>query len=158
MKRNRGRKGLDVLQRIKKNRNVRVQISDVDYPEIREVDQKLIELAQKIGGKIVTNDFNLNQVAQLRGIDVLNINDLANALKPVVLPGESMKVFILKEGKEANQGVGYLDDGTMVVVDNAKRFLGKNVDIVITSVLQTTAGKMFFGKFESDIEKNRKAG
>jgi uncharacterized protein YacL len=158
LRRQRGRKGLDTLQRIKKNANVRVQISEVDYPEIREVDLKLIELALKVGGKIVTNDFNLNQVAQLRGVDVLNINDLANALKPVVLPGEAMKVFILKEGKEANQGVGYLDDGTMVVVDNAKRFLGKNVDIVITSVLQTTAGKMFFGKFESDLEKSRKAG
>ncbi|MBI4161608.1 MAG: TRAM domain-containing protein, partial [Acidobacteria bacterium] len=158
LRRNRGRKGLETLQRMQKNANVRVQISEVDYPEVPEVDQKLIELALRLGGKIVTNDFNLNQVAQLRGVDVLNINDLANSLKPVVLPGEPMKVFILKEGKEPNQGVGYLDDGTMVVVDNAKRFLGKDVEIVITSVLQTTAGKMFFGKFESDLEKPRKAG
>ena len=158
MRRNRGRKGLETLQRIKKNADVQVQISEVDFPEIREVDQKLIEAALKLNAKIFTNDFNLNQVAQLRGVDVLNINELANALKPVVLPGEAMKVFILKEGKESNQGVGYLDDGTMVVVDNAKRFLGKNVDIVITSVLQTTAGKMFFGKFEADLEKSRKAG
>lgn len=158
LRRSRGRKGLETLQRIKKNANVQVQISEVDFPDIQEVDLKLIQLAIQVGGKIVTNDFNLNQVAQLRGVEVLNINELANALKPVVLPGETMKVFILKEGKEANQGVGYLDDGTMVVVDNAKRFLGKNVDIVITSVLQTTAGKMFFGKFESDLERSRKAG
>jgi uncharacterized protein YacL len=110
---------------------------------------KLIELAKQLGGKIITNDFNLNKVAELRGVSVLNINVLANSLKPVVLPGESMKVFILKEGKEANQGVGYLDDGTMVVVDNAKKHIGRNIDITVTSVLQTTAGKMFFGKSET---------
>ncbi len=108
---------------------------------MREVDLKLIELARTLQGKIVTNDFNLNKVAQLRGVEVLNINELANALKPVVLPGEFMKVFILKEGKEYNQGVAYLDDGTMVVVDNARRMIGKNIDIVVTSVLQTTAGQ-----------------
>ncbi|HEY3174342.1 MAG TPA: PIN domain-containing protein [Candidatus Polarisedimenticolia bacterium] len=153
LRRNRGRKGLEILQRIKKCAQVSVVISDVDFPEVREVDDKLIELARQLGGKIVTNDFNLNKVAQLRGVDVLNINDLANSLKPVVLPGETMKVFILKEGKEPNQGVAYLDDGTMVVVDNARRQLGKNVEIIVTSVLQTTAGKMFFGRFPTDLEK-----
>jgi len=111
------------------------------------VDLKLIELAKTLQGKIVTNDFNLNKVAQLRGVDVLNINELANSLKPVVLPGETMKVFILKEGKEYNQGVAYLDDGTMVVVDNARSMIGKTIDVVVTSVLQTTAGKMIFGRF-----------
>ena len=114
---------------------------------MREVDLKLIELARTLQGKIVTNDFNLNKVAQLRGVDVLNINELANSLKPVVLPGEIMKVFILKEGKEYNQGVAYLDDGTMVVVDNARKMISKTIDIVVTSVLQTTAGKMIFGRY-----------
>ena len=149
LKRNRGRKGLDILQRIQKGIQVKVVITAVDFPEIRDVDLKLIELAKQSPAKILTNDFNLNKVAQLRGVEVLNVNELANSLKPVVLPGESMKIFIIKEGKEANQGVGYLDDGTMVVVDNAKRLIGKTVDIVVTSVLQTTAGKMFFGRFEN---------
>jgi uncharacterized protein YacL len=126
---------------------VEVMISDVDFPDVREVDLKLIELARTLEGKIVTNDFNLNKVAQLRGVAVLNVNELANSLKPVVLPGEQMKVFILKEGKEYNQGVAYLDDGTMVVVDNARRMISKTIDIVVTSVLQTTAGKMIFGRY-----------
>jgi len=147
MKRNRGRRGLDILQKIQKMAAVEVTISDVDFPEVREVDLKLIELARTLQGKIVTNDFNLNKVAQLRGVDVLNVNELANALKPVVLPGELMKVFILKEGKEYNQGVAYLDDGTMVVVDNARKMISKTIDIVVTSVLQTTAGKMIFGRY-----------
>jgi uncharacterized protein YacL len=147
MKRNRGRRGLDILQKIQKMAGVDVTISDVDFPDIREVDLKLIELARTLQGKIVTNDFNLNKVAQLRGVEVLNINELANSLKPVVLPGELMKVFILKEGKEYNQGVAYLDDGTMVVVDNARKMIGKTIDVVVTSVLQTTAGKMIFGRF-----------
>ncbi len=147
LKRNRGRRGLDILQKIQKMSGLDVMISDIDFPEVREVDLKLIELGRTLQGKIVTNDFNLNKVAQLRGIEVLNINELANALKPVVLPGEFMKVFILKEGKEYNQGVAYLDDGTMVVVDNARRMISKNIDIVVTSVLQTTAGKMIFGRF-----------
>ncbi len=147
MKRNRGRRGLDILQKIQKMSGVDVTISDIDFPDVREVDLKLIELARRLQGKIVTNDFNLNKVAQLRGVAVLNINELANALKPVVLPGEFMKVFILKEGKEYNQGVAYLDDGTMVVVDNARRMISKNIDIVVTSVLQTTAGKMIFGRY-----------
>ncbi|MEQ1573148.1 MAG: PIN domain-containing protein [Vicinamibacterales bacterium] len=147
MKRNRGRRGLDILQKIQKMSGLDVMISEVDFPEVREVDLKLIELARTLQGKIVTNDFNLNKVAQLRGIEVLNINELANSLKPVVLPGELMKVFILKEGKEYNQGVAYLDDGTMVVVDNARKMMGKTIDVVVTSVLQTTAGKMIFGRF-----------
>jgi uncharacterized protein YacL len=147
LKRNRGRRGLDILQRIQKMAGVDVMISDIDFPDTREVDLKLIELARTLQGKIVTNDFNLNKVAQLRGVEVLNINELANALKPVVLPGEFMKVFILKEGKEYNQGVAYLDDGTMVVVDNARRMISRNIDIVVTSVLQTTAGKMIFGRY-----------
>jgi uncharacterized protein YacL len=148
MKRNRGRRGLDILQKIQKMSGVEVIVSDIDFPEVREVDLKLIELARTLPGKIVTNDFNLNKVAQLRGVDVLNVNELANSLKPVVLPGEIMKVFILKEGKEYNQGVAYLDDGTMVVVDNARKMIGKTIDISVTSVLQTTAGKMIFGKFD----------
>src|SRR5204862_4092987 len=146
LKRNRGRRGLDILQKIQKMAGVEVMISDVDFPEVREVDLKLIELARTLQGKIVTNDFNLNKVAQLRGVEVLNVNELANSLKPVVLPGELMKVFILKEGKEYNQGVAYLDDGTMVVVDNARKMISKTIDIVVTSVLQTTAGKMIFGR------------
>jgi uncharacterized protein YacL len=147
MKRNRGRRGLDILQKIQKMSGIEVIISDVDFPEVREVDLKLIELARTLHGKIVTNDFNLNKVAQLRGVDVLNVNELANSLKPVVLPGEIMKVFILKEGKEYNQGVAYLDDGTMVVVDNARKMISKTIEIVVTSVLQTTAGKMIFGRY-----------
>jgi uncharacterized protein YacL len=148
LKRNRGRRGLDILQRIQKIVTLQVQIVEDDFPAIREVDMKLIELAKLMEGKIVTNDFNLNKVAQLQGVDVLNINELANSLKPIVLPGEAMRVFILKEGKEYNQGVAYLDDGTMVVVDNARKVIGKTIDIAVTSVLQTTAGKMIFGKFD----------
>jgi uncharacterized protein YacL len=147
-KRARGRRGLDILHRIQKMTNVQVQIVEDDFPQTREVDLKLIELAKRYEGKIVTNDFNLNKVAQLQGVPVLNINELANALKPVVLPGEIMRVFILKEGKEYNQGVAYLDDGTMVVVDNAKKMISKTIDIAVTSVLQTTAGKMIFGKYD----------
>ncbi len=148
MKRNRGRRGLDILQRIQKMANIDVQITEADYPKIKEVDLKLIQLARDMDAKIVTNDFNLNKLAQLQGVPVLNINDLANSLKPVVLPGEVMKVFILKEGKEYNQGVAYLDDGTMVVVDNARRQISKTVDVSVTSVLQTTAGKMIFGRYD----------
>jgi len=151
LKRNRGRRGLDILQRLQKVASLNIQIVEDDFPTIREVDMKLIELAKLYEGKIVTNDFNLNKVAQLQGVEVLNINELANALKPIVLPGETMKVFILKEGKEYNQGVAYLDDGTMVVVDNARKMIGKNVDISVTSVLQTTAGKMIFGKWDERL-------
>jgi uncharacterized protein YacL len=148
LKRNRGRRGLDILQRVQKIATVQVLIIDDDFPAVREVDLKLIELAKVHDGKIITNDFNLNKVAQLQGVEVLNINELANSLKPIVLPGEVMKVFILKEGKEYNQGVAYLDDGTMVVVDNARKMIGKTIEIAVTSVLQTTAGKMIFGKFD----------
>ena len=148
MKRNRGRRGLDILQRIQKMAHLHVQIVEEDFPQVREVDMKLIELAKIYDCKIITNDFNLNKVAQLHGVEVLNINELANSLKPIVLPGETMRVFILKEGKEYNQGVAYLDDGTMVVVDNAKKMISKTIDISVTSVLQTTAGKMIFGKFD----------
>ncbi|MGA2629859.1 MAG: PIN domain-containing protein [Terriglobia bacterium] len=148
LKRNRGRRGLDILQRMQKMGTITIQIVEDDFPAIREVDMKLIELARQYEGKVVTNDFNLNKVAQLQGIPVLNVNELANALKPVVLPGEIMRVFILKEGKEYNQGVAYLDDGTMVVVDNAKKMISKTIDVSVTSVLQTTAGKMIFGKYD----------
>jgi uncharacterized protein YacL len=152
MKRNRGRRGLDVLQRIQKMAHLKVQIVAEDFPQVREVDMKLIELARLYNCKIMTNDFNLNKVAHLRGVEVLNINELANSLKPIVLPGELMRVFILKEGKEYNQGVAYLDDGTMVVVDNARRMISKTIDISVTSVLQTTAGKMIFGKYDERFQ------
>jgi uncharacterized protein YacL len=145
-KRQRGRRGLDMLQRLRNNSKLDIQIIETDFPNVKEVDLKLIELGQQLEAVIITNDFNLNKVSQLRGVEVLNINELANALKPVVLPGEAMRVFILKEGKEYNQGVAYLDDGTMVVVDNARRLIGKTADIAVTSVLQTTAGKMIFGR------------
>jgi len=148
LKRNRGRRGLDILHRIQKIPHLQTHIVEEDFPFLRDVDQKLIELAKRYEGKIVTNDFNLNKVAQLQGIEVLNINELANALKPVVLPGEAMRVFILKEGKEHNQGVALPDDGTMVVVDNARRLISRTIDITVTSVLQTTAGKMIFGRYE----------
>jgi uncharacterized protein YacL len=151
LKRNRGRRGLDVLQRLQKMPSLRVQIIEEDFPHIRDVDMKLVELGKQFSGKVVTNDFNLNKVAQLHGVEVLNINELANALKPVVLPGEIMRVFVLKEGKEYNQGVAYLDDGTMVVVDNARRLISKTIDISVTSVLQTTAGKMIFGRFDDRV-------
>src|ERR1700755_254227 len=151
-KRQRGRRGLDMLQRLRNNSKLDIQIVETDFPQVKEVDLKLIELGKQLEAVIVTNDFNLNKVSQLRGVAVLNINELANALKPVVLPGEAMRVFILKEGKEYNQGVAYLDDGTMVVVDNARRMIGKNADIAVTSVLQTTAGKMIFGRLWEEAE------
>lgn len=154
MKRQRGRRGLEVLQRMQKMPNLEVEIAEDDFPQIPEVDMKLIELAKRYDAKIVTNDYNLNKVATLQGLDVLNVNQLANALKPVVLPGEAMRVFILREGKEYNQGVAYLDDGTMVVVDGGRRAINKTVDIIVTSVHQTTAGKMIFGRYD-DRELSR---
>ncbi len=157
LKRNRGRRGLDVLQRLQKVATLTIQIVEDDFPAVREVDLKLIELAKVYEGKIITNDFNLNKVAQLQGVAVLNINELANSLKPIVLPGETMRVFILKEGKEYNQGVAYLDDGTMVVVDNARKMIGKTIDVSVTSVLQTTAGKMIFGKWDERVAGPRHA-
>jgi uncharacterized protein YacL len=157
-KRQRGRRGLDMLNRLQNNSSLDIQIVETDFPSVREVDLKLIELGKQLDAVIVTNDFNLNKVSQLRGVSVLNINELANALKPVVLPGEAMRVFILKEGKEYNQGVAYLDDGTMVVVDNARRLIGKNADIAVTSVLQTTAGKMIFGRLWEEPENGSASG
>jgi uncharacterized protein YacL len=153
-KRQRGRRGLDMLNRLQNNSALDIQIVETDFPAVREVDLKLIELGKQLDAVIVTNDFNLNKVSQLRGVNVLNINELANALKPVVLPGEAMKVFILKEGKEYNQGVAYLDDGTMVVVDNARKLIGRNAEIAVTSVLQTTAGKMIFGRLWEESGEN----
>jgi uncharacterized protein YacL len=143
-KRTRGRRGLDILNKMKKQSYVKIIIDDSDYPSVKEVDQKLIHMAKETGYAILTNDFNLNKVAEVQSIQVLNINQLANSLKPIVLPGETMKVPILKEGKEHSQGVAYLDDGTMVVVDNGRKHIGKSVEVVVTSVLQTTAGRMIF--------------
>jgi uncharacterized protein YacL len=150
MKRNRGRRGLDILQRIQKMAHLHTQIVEEDIQQVRDVDMKLIELAKVYDCKVITNDFNLNKVAQLHGVEVLNINELANSLKPIVLPGETMRVFILKEGKEYNQGVAYLDDGTMVVVDHGKRFIGQQVSASVTSVLQTTAGRMIFARLKEE--------
>ena len=144
IKRTRGRSGLDILESMQKQGDLDVRIVEQDFPKIKEVDDKLVALAKEMKAKVITNDFNLNKVAQLQGVSVLNINQLANALKPVVLPGEVMNVRILKEGKESGQGVAYLDDGTMVVVDHAKRYVGKKVEVSVTSVLQTTAGRMIF--------------
>ena len=155
LKRQRGRRGLEVLQRIQKMQHLDVQIVEDDFPHIADVDLKLIELAKRYDAKIVTNDFNLNKVATLQGIEIMNVNLLANALKPVVLPGEGMRVFILREGKEYNQGVAYLDDGTMVVVDGARRMINKTIDISVTSVHQTTAGKMIFGRYDDRSESSR---
>ena len=154
LKRARGRRGLDILNHIQKNDDVRVEIVEDDFPNIKEVDAKLVELGKKLGAKILTNDLNLNKVAELQGVQVLNINELSNALKPVVLPGETMRVFVLKEGKEAGQGVAYLDDGTMVVVDNAKRCIGKNLDVVVTSILQTSAGRMIFTRLREETDRD----
>jgi uncharacterized protein YacL len=158
LKRQRGRRGLEVLQRMQKLTTLRVEVADEDFPNIPDVDMKLIELARRHHAKILTNDYNLNKVATLQGLDVLNINQLANSLKPVVLPGEPMRVFILREGKEFNQGVAYLDDGTMVVVDGARKMIGKTVDMVVTSVHQTPAGKMIFGRLDERTAQPAPAG
>jgi uncharacterized protein YacL len=144
LRRNRGRRGFDVLQRLSRSTRVAVQIHDRDFPQLREVDHKLIELAKVLGGRVLTNDHNLDRVAELRGVGVLNVNELAGAVKPVVLAGEPMSVRIVKEGKESGQGVGYLDDGTMVVVDHGKKHLGQRIDVTVTSVLQTSAGRLIF--------------
>lgn len=153
MKRARGRRGLDILHRIQKMADIDVRVVDQDFPQIRDVDSKIVALAKKLNAKLITNDLNLNKVAELQGVRVLNINQLCNALKPVVLPGEMLRVFILKEGKEAGQGVAYLDDGTMIVVDEARRYIGKNMDVVVTSVLQTTAGRMIFTRLKEEPER-----
>ncbi len=153
LKRNRGRRGLDVLNKIQKEMDIPVQIYEGDFEDIAEVDSKLVKLAKKINGKIITNDFNLNKVCELQGITVLNINELANAVKPVVLPGEEMAAQIIKDGKETGQGVAYLDDGTMIVVEGGRRYIGETVDVLVTSVLQTAAGRMIFAKPKQDAEK-----
>jgi uncharacterized protein YacL len=153
LKRARGRRGLDILNKIQKMVDIDVRIVDDDFPNVKDVDSKIVVLAKKVGAKVITNDLNLNKVAELQGVRVLNINELCNALRPVVLPGETIRVFVLKEGKEAGQGVAYLDDGTMIVVDNAKRCIGRNVDVVVTSVLQTTAGRMIFTRLKEETEK-----
>lgn len=146
LKRNRGRRGLDILNRIQKELPINVEIYDGDFEDIHEVDSKLVKLAKVLDGYVVTNDFNLNKVCDLQGVDVLNINDLANAVKPVVLPGEEMPVQVIKDGKEQNQGVAYLDDGTMIVVEDGRGYIGETVEVVVTSVLQTSAGRMIFAK------------
>lgn len=144
IKRSRGRRGLDILNRMKLSDNCVIKISDTDFPDVPEVDSKLIELTRLLKGDIITNDFNLNKIAELKGIKVLNINELSNALKPSVLPGEEMTVSIIKEGKDPNQGIAYLDDGTMIVVDQGKQFINKKIGVVVTSVFQTPAGRMIF--------------
>jgi uncharacterized protein YacL len=152
MKRQRGRRGLDILKRLQEGQDINVKIYDKDFPNIKEVDTKLIELAKELGAKIATTDFNLNKVAALQGVGVLNVNDLANALKPVVLPGDNFAIYLAKEGKEKAQSVGYLDDGTMIVVDEARRFIGKRVDVSVNSILQTSAGRMIFARLAGGPE------
>ncbi len=146
LKRNRGRRGLDILNKIQKELPIKVEIYEGDFEEISEVDSKLVKLAKVTSGMVVTNDFNLNKVCELQGVSVLNINDLANAVKPVVLPGEELNVQVIKDGKEQHQGVAYLDDGTMIVVEGGRDHIGKHLDVVVTSVLQTSAGRMIFAK------------
>ena len=158
LKRNRGRRGLDILQRMQANPVNDIRIVDNDFPKIREVDAKLVALGKALKGKVLTNDFNLNKVAELQGVLVLNVNQLANAVKPDVLPGEIMHVYVMKEGKEYGQGVAYLDDGTMVVIDNARKYLNKSVDVAVTSVLQTTAGRMIFTRLRDEFEKEAATG
>lgn len=153
LKRTRGRRGLDILNQIQKELPISVEISERDFPNIQEVDSKLLKLAQTLGGSIITNDFNLNKVAEFQGVVVLNINELANAIKPVVIPGEEMHIQIVKDGKESGQGVAYLDDGTMIVVEGGKKYVGEDVDVIVTSVLQTAAGRMIFGKIKNSQDK-----
>jgi uncharacterized protein YacL len=153
MKRSRGRRGLDILNRMQKSSAIHIDIVEQDFTKIKGVDGKLVALANKINAKLLTNDYNLNKVAELQGVRVLNINELANAMKPVVLPGEQMTVKIIREGKESGQGVGYLDDGTMIIVDHAQKMLNMNVEVVVTSVLQTTAGRMIFTELKEMAEK-----
>lgn len=156
MKRSRGRRGLDVLNRMQKSTTINIEIVEQDFPKIKGVDGKLVALAQKLNAKLMTNDYNLNKVAELQGVKVLNLNELANAMKPVVLPGEQMLVKIIREGKEPGQGVGYLDDGTMIIVDGAQKMINMTIEVVVTSVLQTTAGRMIFTELKEAAE--RRAG
>src|SRR3989338_446938 len=148
LKRARGRRGLDILARLQENQDIPVKIMDKDVVEISEVDGEVVRLAKDLGAKVITTDFNLNKIAALEGVVCLNINDLCTALKPVVLPGEAMSLFVMKEGKERDQGIGYLDDGTMVVIEDGRKHIGKRVEVGVTSILQTSAGRMIFGKFK----------
>jgi len=158
LKRARGRRGLDILRRLQEHTDIQVKIYEKDYPEIKDVDGKLVSLAKELDAAVLTTDFNLNKVASLQGVIVLNVNDLANALRPAVLPGEAMSIFVAKDGKEKEQGVGYLDDGTMVIVEEGRRLVGKKVDVIVTSVLQTSAGRMIFTRSkERDRSGNGKA-
>ncbi len=158
MKRARGRRGLDVLHRLQQMPDIEIRIVDTDFPAIREVDSKIVALGKSINAKVITNDLNLNKVAELQGVRVLNINQLCNALKPVVLPGELMRVFVLKEGKEVGQGIAYLDDGTMIVIDEARKSIGKTIEITVTSVLQTPAGRMIFSRFREEAANGGSPG
>ena len=150
LKRARGRRGLDILNKLQKSQNARIEVMEIDFPKIKEVDSKLIALAKDIGADILTNDFNLNKIAQIQGVSVLNINQLANAVKPIVLPGESMAVLITRQGKERGQGVAYLDDGTMVVVEQGDALMNQSIEVVVTSILQTPAGRMIFAAPKSN--------
>lgn len=154
LRRNRGRRGLDILNAMQKSPNIHVKITEEDFEDIKEVDAKLIQLAKVLDAKVITNDFNLNQIAELQAVTVLNINELANAVKPIILPGEAMNVRVVKEGKEYGQGVAYLDDGTMVVVDSGRILMGQTVDVVVTSILNTAAGRMIFTKKKDEINSN----
>lgn len=156
LKRARGRRGLDILGKLQKNPNIDIKIHNEDFPQIKEVDAKIVNLAKVLSAKVFTNDYNLNKISEIQGVKVLNVNELANALRPVVLPGEVLDIRLIKEGKEYNQGVGYLEDGTMVVVDNGRRLIGQNVRVLVGSVLQTAAGRMIFGKLPGDTNKNRR--
>ena len=160
LKRNRGRRGLDILNKMRKDQEIKIQIYDNNrgLEDVAEVDTKLVKLAQKLGAKIITNDFNLNKVAELHGVKVLNINELANAVKPIVLPGEEMVVQVVKDGKETGQGVAYLDDGTMIVVDGGKRYINQTIPVLVTSVLQTAAGRMIFAKPKYERRVDGQAG
>jgi len=158
MKRSRGRRGLDILNRMQRSSGIHIEVVDQDFPKLKGVDAKLVALAKKMNGKIITNDFNLNKVAELQGIKILNVNELANALKPVVLPGEIMTVKIIRDGKEPGQGVAYLDDGTMIIVDNAQKYQGSSVEVVVTSVLQTTAGRMIFSELKEGVANKKPYG
>ncbi|HSH35249.1 PIN/TRAM domain-containing protein [Schnuerera sp.] len=153
LKRNRGRRGLDILNKIQKELDIEVIIHDKEFEEVKEVDSKLLKLTQLLKGKIITNDYNLNKVAEVQSIDVLNINELANAVKPVVLPGEEMVVQVIKDGKESGQGLAYLDDGTMIVVESGKKHIGETIDVLVTSVLQTSAGRMIFAKPKTIVDR-----
>jgi uncharacterized protein YacL len=155
LKRSRGRRGLDILRDMKNSKKTAIKISDIDFTEVQEVDTKLLMLAKRIGGLVVTNDYNLNKVAALQNVTVLNVNDLSNAVKPIVLPNEELTIHVIKEGKDPRQGVGYLDDGTMIVVDNGMSKIGKEVRVVVTSILQTPAGRMIFTQMVEEMEKNR---